>query len=166
MTDRPLATLSIGAAVTVALLAGCGGGEDRSAGRPEPAPASSATPTVSPTPESPAAPPGESRSRPPGESPSPGSRGDAVRSACRDGDCQVELRSGESIPLDRRFGMEPISVKAERGEVEFRTRSGGSEMQSSLSASPGGDSRVTFNDITVRLLGVHGDRVTVRVSHR
>lgn len=127
-------------AAALILLCGCTGPPPRRAGSP---PAAGAPVSVRPLP------PAQARD------------GDRV-AACRDGDCEVTVRSGTKIPLNRRFGMGPIAVTVDGEDVGLRSHSPGSDLSNTLTA-PG---TVTMNDIVVNVIDAHDNMATLRISHR
>ncbi|WP_169988751.1 hypothetical protein [Microbispora sp. H10836] len=116
MCPRPYASRLIGRAGLVAvpmavLLTACGTPQPEVRSRPA-APGGPATATV-----------------PVAASPSPAPS--VVRAAddpqaCRDADCEVEVRPGDRLRLDRKTGLDVITVvSVDRGEVRLRFEAGG-----------------------------------------
>lgn len=109
------------AAVTVgALLAGCGSGEapaQRTATEPGNPASTRGTAQTSP--------------KPPEASTSPASpkaSNGTDLAACKDADCEVEVRPGDRLKIDARFGVDAITVKS----------LGGGEIRLALEGSSGG----------------------------
>jgi hypothetical protein len=93
--------------------------------------------------------------------PTAGARDGGHVAACRDGDCEVTVRSGTKIPLSRRFGMGPITVTVDGEDVGLRAHAPDTDMSDTVTA-PG---TVTLNDITVDVIDAHDDVTTLRISH-
>ncbi|WP_203972790.1 hypothetical protein [Planotetraspora silvatica] len=106
-----LVRFAAAAAAAVALLAGCGSGEEptqrsaaassNSASTPEVALASPLPPEASTSPASPKAANGTDLA------------------ACKDADCEVEVRPGDRLKIDAKFGLDSITVKS-LGRDEIR----------------------------------------------
>jgi hypothetical protein len=141
--NRTFATLGM-----VVLLSGCAGEPKRAA----PPPASPAPRNVTPAPAAGAS------VRP---LPSSGAKDGGHVAACRDGNCEVTVRSGTKIPLSGRFGMGPITVTVDGEDVGLRAHAPDTDMNDTVTA-PG---TVTLNDITIEVIDAREGMATLRVSH-
>lgn len=135
----------IGGVLTIAaVLVGCGSAP---AAPPAPGSAGSSTPTTSSSPSAPA-------------SPVPPAADGTNLDACRDGRCEVVVRSGTVIPLDPSFGVARLLVaRVGDGSAKLeQTEEGGSGMNT---ASGGEGSTITTDGLTVTVESVSGDAAVV-----
>ncbi|WP_433464498.1 hypothetical protein [Spirillospora sp. CA-128828] len=85
-------------------------------------------------------------------------------SACRDADCQVQIKGGEKITLDRKYGLDPIHVKLHGSQVIFVIRGRGSNMTTSVDAAwP--NSTAVYNGISLRPHRAKDGSMILNISH-
>ena len=145
---RVLAFPVVLAAVALALLTGCASGPTG------PGPAGPATALTLPARSS------SSSSTEDGQStaPAPPADGDDLR-ACYDGDCEVRVPDGTTITVDPRFDVDGILVTVTDGRARVRIDTG-----TGYVTAGGTGSTSIYNDLSVKVLGVDGDRALVRLS--
>lgn len=144
---RVLAFPVVLAAITLSVLTGCA---SQTTG---PGPAGPATALTLPARSS-------SSSTEDGQStaPAPPADGDDVR-ACYDGDCEVRVPDGTTITLDPRFDVDGVLVTVKDGRARIRIDTG-----TGYVTAGGTGSTSIYNDLSVKVLGVDGDRALVRFS--
>ncbi|MFB4297867.1 hypothetical protein [Actinomadura sp. NTSP31] len=86
--------------------------------------------------------------------------------ACRDADCEVEVASGQTIPLDPKYGLDGIDVRTEGPRVIFTAQGRDSKMTTSMDASwTGASSSSTVNGLTFRPHMTKDGKVIVKITH-
>lgn len=90
--------------------------------------------------------------------PAPPADGDDV-GACFDGDCEVRVPDGTTIRVDPRFEVDGILVTVTDGRARIRIDTG-----TGYVTAGGTGSTSIYNDLSVKVLGVDGDRALVRIS--
>ncbi|MER7545729.1 hypothetical protein ABTW95_22270 [Spirillospora sp. NPDC127506] len=156
MSTRFLALFTTTAAVSVTLTAGIAA-----------ATASLAAPPPSPAAGAPAAaPPSPSASPSPSSSPSaaPSAEDDGAKE-CADADCEIKIHDGQTITLDKKYGVAPIHIGIEGSRVTFTIRGSGSSMKSTVDAGWRGDASATYNGITLRPRQNRDGTMTLKISH-
>ncbi|WP_396447657.1 hypothetical protein [Actinomadura sp.] len=160
MSTRFLALFTTTAAVSVTLTAGIAA-----------ATASLAAPPPSPAADAPAAaPPSPSASPSPSSSPSsstsaaPSAEDDGAKE-CADADCEIKIHDGQTITLDKKYGVAPIHIGIEGSRVTFTIRGSGSSMKSTVDAGWRGDTSATYNGITLRPRQNRDGTMTLKISH-
>jgi hypothetical protein len=117
------------ALLPVVLVAACGGGDQAAAPRPTTSPSATApapsgspsSPTPSPTPSSSPSPSPSPTERPPRIATATNGRN---LNACRDGKCEVVVRSGDVLRFAGRLKTEPITIFSAGRTFYFMTATG------------------------------------------
>ncbi|TDD70342.1 hypothetical protein E1293_34825 [Actinomadura darangshiensis] len=84
--------------------------------------------------------------------------------ACMDAKCEVEVKDGDEIALDKKYGMDPIHVKVDGTRVTFSIRENGSKMLSSMDAS-WSNSATSYNGIMLRPHKAKDGSIILNMSH-
>lgn len=154
MSTRILAPLTA-AAVALALT---GGIAAANAALPPPPPDGMGPPSVSPSASlSPSASPSPSGTASPGKE-------EAALAECLDADCEVEIKDGQEIALDEKYGVEPVKVKVNGEQVTFVVRTHNSQAITTVDAGRPGTS-ATFNGLTLRPHMTEDGKLMLDVSH-
>ncbi|MEU9016399.1 hypothetical protein [Actinomadura sp. NPDC048394] len=86
--------------------------------------------------------------------------------ACLDADCEVEVASGQRIPLDPKYGVDGIDVRTDGPRVIFTAQGRDSKMVTSMDASwAGAGSSSTVNGLTFRPRMTKDGKIIVKISH-
>ncbi|MEU6753714.1 hypothetical protein ABZ914_46440 [Spirillospora sp. NPDC046719] len=86
--------------------------------------------------------------------------------ACLDADCEVEVKSGQRIPLDPKYGVDGIDVRTDGPRVVFTANGRDSKMVTSMDATwAGTGSSSTVNGLTFRPRMTKDGKIIVQVSH-
>ncbi|MEV4678730.1 hypothetical protein AB0K34_44415 [Actinomadura sp. NPDC049382] len=83
---------------------------------------------------------------------------------CADADCEVKVRDGQVIKLDKKYGMAPIRIRVDENRITLSSRGQGTVMSSSMNASRS-NSSVTYNGITFSPRLNRDGSITMKVSH-
>ena len=83
--------------------------------------------------------------------------------ACEDAECQVEVKDGQTITLDPKYGMAPMHIKIEGNQLTFTARGRHGTMTASLNTD--GPSSGTYNGITLRPHRGKDGNVILDISH-
>ncbi|MWA05470.1 hypothetical protein F8568_034925 [Actinomadura sp. LD22] len=108
---------------------------------------------------------------PPAPSASPKVKKDTAKDgknldACLDADCEVEVESGQRIPLDPKYGVNGIDVRTDGPRVVFTANGRNSKMVTSMDATiAGSGSSSTVNGLTFRPRMTKDGRIIVQVTH-
>lgn len=85
--------------------------------------------------------------------------------ACMDATCEVQVRDGQKIPLDRKYGLKPVEVDIRGDRATFTMEDNrNSKMKTSMDVS-GPNSSATYNGITFRPRMTKDGNMIVNVSH-
>jgi hypothetical protein len=141
---RVLALPVVLAAIALTLLTGC------ASGTTGPGPAGPATALTLPARSSSTGAGSSTAAAPPAD-------GDDV-SACFDGDCEVRVPDGTTIQVDPRFDVDGILVTVRDGRARIRIDTG-----TGYVTAGGTGSTSIYNDLSVKVLGVDGDRALIRL---
>ncbi|MDP4502369.1 hypothetical protein [Nonomuraea turcica] len=97
---------------TAALLITLTACANQPAAPPAPPSAATAAPAATPTAATPTAPPTPTPSTPtPAASPQTAADGNDL-AACKDADCEVEIRAGDRLTIDERFGLQRLTISS------------------------------------------------------
>ncbi|MGP3911346.1 hypothetical protein [Nonomuraea sp. 10N515B] len=97
---------------TAALLITLTACANQPAAPPAPPSAATAAPAATPTAATPTAPPTPTVSTPtPAASPQAAADGNDL-AACRDADCEVDIRAGDRLTIDERFGLQRLTISS------------------------------------------------------
>lgn len=69
--------------------------------------------------------------------------------ACMDAECEVKIKDGQEIKLDKKYGLKPIKVKVDGSQVTFIIQRGNSKMTTSTNAAQP-NSTSSYNGLTLR----------------
>ncbi|GLU49961.1 hypothetical protein [Nocardiopsis ansamitocini] len=133
------------------LLCGCGGGETM---RPEQE-SGSGTPAAHSAPAAPASPSMDL----------PKTADGTDLGACQDADCEVEVKQGDTIPMDGEYGVDELVMREVTPDyVTVDGTAPGVSLSTSMTTG-GGESSGNLNDVQVTVLGTDDDHAVVRISH-
>lgn len=155
MSIRVLGLLTTTTAVSLTLTAGIAAASAYAAPPPEPAvsdPAPSAAPSAA-APSSDAADP----------SAPPAAEGDKELKECADAECEVKVHDGQTIKLDKKYGLDPIHIKIDDSRATFTIRSKSTKMISTVDAKT--NTSATYNGITFRPRLNKDGTMTLKISH-
>ncbi|SFN81106.1 MULTISPECIES: hypothetical protein [Actinomadura] len=85
--------------------------------------------------------------------------------ACMDATCEVQVRDGQKIPLDRKYGLKPVEVDVRGNRAIFTLEDARNPKTKTVMDVAGGDSSATYNGITFRPRMTKDGNVIVDVSH-
>ncbi|MEU8120923.1 hypothetical protein AB0C21_19620 [Spirillospora sp. NPDC049024] len=83
--------------------------------------------------------------------------------ACEDAQCQVEVKDGQTITFDKKYGMAPLHIKIEGRRLTFTARGRQGTLTASLDTD--GPSSGTYNGITLRPHRGKDGSVILDISH-
>ncbi|RKS76328.1 hypothetical protein BZB76_1682 [Actinomadura pelletieri DSM 43383] len=111
----------------------------------------------------PAKPKSKPKSPPKGES-KPVAKDGTDLHACLDARCEVEVRSGQEIQLDGRYGVEEIEVELHGGQATLFVRGNGSTAIASMTTTRPGPA-TAINGVRISAYQVAHDTVILNISH-
>ncbi len=124
-----------------------------------------APPPSDPDPVAAAPPASPSPSATPTASPSPSAKDDKELKECADADCEVTVQDGQTIKLDKKYGLDPIHIKIDDSRVTFTIRGANTKMISQVDASQMSNTSATYNGITFRPRMTKDGKMTLKISH-
>ncbi|RFS86368.1 hypothetical protein D0T12_07165 [Actinomadura spongiicola] len=84
--------------------------------------------------------------------------------ACLDARCEVEVRNGQEIQLDGRYGVEEIEVELNGGQATLFVRGNGSTAIASMATTQPGPA-TAINGVRISAYQVDHDRIILNISH-
>ena len=164
MSTRFLALFTTTAAVSVTLTAGIAAAT-ASLAAPPPSPAADAPASAPPSPSASPEPSSSTSSSPSSSTSAAPSAEDDGAKECADADCEIKIHDGQTITLDKKYGVAPIHIGIEGSRVTFTIRGSGSSMKSTVDAGWRGDTSATYNGITLRPRQNRDGTMTLKISH-
>jgi hypothetical protein len=163
MSTRILGLLTTTAAVSLTLTGGIAAATAYAAAPPPEPAVSDPVPDASP----PADPPADAAepAASPSPSASPSAKDDKELKECADADCEVKVRDGQTIKLDKKYGLDPVHIKIEGSRVTFSIRGKRTNMVSTLDAGLSTNASATYNGITFRPQMAKDGTMNLKVSH-
>ncbi|WP_165958762.1 hypothetical protein [Actinomadura sp. KC345] len=171
MSTRILALLATAASALA--LAGGITAANAAPAAPPPAPEPSAlapaeSPPAAASPSSPASTPASpSGTAAPGKEPAAQDedvKADAALEECRDADCKIEIKDGQTITLDKGHGAESIGVELKGTRVTFTVRNGKSRAVTSM-PTDGHHTTANFNGLTLHPHRGADGKLMLEISH-